>query len=489
MPSTLDSIRQSLRAKGVRRALITVLVLLAALILYLNIERARGLQAWTDYQAHAKAGGWWLDYASFAQPAVPDDQNFAAAPLLQNLALSGNDAAAAPARDFQKRFDALIPEDHVPNGLGDFGHWETAQPVELQFWRDHWQTTDLLGPLKQFDAELADFAAAARRPETRFPLEGEPAAASLGALLDNFTRLTCLTELRALAELDQNLPGLAADDVTTLLRAARHCAADPEINYQMLAVDFQSGAIPILWQGLAQHRWNDAQIDGLEDEIASLDLLASSHRAWQFEAAFSTAAFEQTLGTPEGIPADNAALAGLANISARFPRGWLYQTMIGFRRFYDGGILGCYDLAHHRLDPAAVAKVTKMENDITASWSPYNYLLKTLAPAHQTLMVIAEAQAGLDLARVACALERARLATGQYPEKLAALVPAYASALPPDLITGQPLIYKRDPGGEKFVLYSIGWNNQDDGGWVAPALSDRWTAGDWTWSYEPQPKP
>jgi len=486
MPLPFASLRQSPRAKTARNALITVLVLLAALILYLNLERARGLQAWTDYETQAKAAGVWLDYA--APLPVPNDQNFAAAPLLQNLALSGNDDAAAPARDFQKRFDDLIPDDHIPNGLGEFGHWETSQPVDLQFWHTHWNATDLLVPLKEFDAELAAFAAAARRPGTSFPLEGEPSATSLGALLDNLTRLTCLTELRALAELDQNLPGPAADDATTLLRAAQRCAAAPEINYQMLAVDIQTGAIPILWQGLAARRWDDAQLSALEGELAALDLLASSRHAWQFEAAFSTAAFEQTIGGPPAIPADNGVLAGLANISARFPRGWLYQTMTGFRRFYDGGILACYDLPHHRLDAAAVAKVSKMEDAIATSWSPYNYLLKTLAPAHQTLMVLAKAQAGLDLARVACALERARLATGQYPDNLAALAPAYIAAVPPDVVTGQPLIYKRDPGGDKFVLYSLGWNSQDDGGWVAPALSARWSEGDWTWSYEAQPK-
>jgi len=488
MPSPLDSLRTTLRAKGLRHALIIILVLLAALILYLNIERARGLQAWTDYQSQAKAANRWVDYASFAGAPVPADQNFAAAPLLQNLALSGNDAAAAPARDFQKRFDDLIPADHVPNGLGEFGHWETSQPVDLLFWRTHWGVTDLLAPLKKFEAELADFAAAARRPATHFPPEGEPTSASLAALLDNLTRLTCLTELRALAELAQGQPGPAADDITTLLRAAQRCAAAPEINYQMLAVDIQSGALPVLWQGLAQRAWDDAQLAALENELAALDLLASSRRAWQYEAAFSTAAFEQTLGGPAALPADNTVLAGLAAIAQRFPRGWFYQTMVGFRRFYDGGILACYDLPRHRLDPAAVAQVTKMEEALAASWSPYNYLLKTLAPAHQSLMVVAKAQAGLDLARVACALERARLATGQYPEKLDALAPVYITNLPPDIITGQPLIYQRAPAGDKFVLYSVAWNNRDDGGFVAPALSARWSDGDWTWSYDPLPK-
>jgi len=50
------------------------------------------------------------------------------------------------------------------------------------------------------------------------------------------------------------------------------------------------------------------------------------------------------------------------------------------------------------------------------------------------------------------------------------------------------LIYKPSADGDQFVLYSIGWNNQDDGGVISPNLTDRWTTGDWVWAYEPQPK-
>jgi hypothetical protein len=480
--------RRFLTAKTARNALIALLVLFAALVLYLNVERSRGLQAWTDYQARAKAAGVWIDFANFTQAPVPDDQNFAAAPILKTLSLTGNGADAAPARDFLKRFDALIPADHVPNGLGDYAHWETAEPVDLKFWRDHWKSADLLAPLQQFDPELSAFADAARRPAAVFPLEGEPATIDLGPLLDNLTHLACLLELRAIAELDQNLPGPAADDATTLLRAAQHYASAPGMTYQMFAVDLQAAALPILWQGLASRRWNDTQLAALDHELATLDLLAATHRAWQFEAAFSTAAFEQVLGGPKVIPDDNGILTGLTDVASRFPRGWLYQTMVGFRRYYDGAILASYDLPHHRIDPAAVASVTKMENDIAASWSPYNYLLKSLAPAHQTLMLVARAQNGLDLARVALALERSRLATGKFPDKLAALTPTYLAAVPPDIITGLPLIYKPSADGDQFVLYSIGWNNQDDGGVISPNLTDRWTTGDWVWAYEPQPK-
>jgi hypothetical protein len=87
------------------------------------------------------------------------------------------------------------------------------------------------------------------------------------------------------------------------------------------------------------------------------------------------------------------------------------------------------------------------------------------------------------LARVACALERYRLAHGQYPETLDVLAPQYIGKLPHDIINGQPLHYRRTDDGQ-FVLYSVGWNETDDDGTVVFLKSgsavDR-DKGDWVW--------
>ena len=55
-----------------------------------------------------------------------------------------------------------------------------------------------------------------------------------------------------------------------------------------------------------------------------------------------------------------------------------------------------------------------------------------------------------------------------------------------DIIGGQPLKYRRT-GDEQFVLYSIGWNEKDDGGTVALTDSKpprvNLDKGDWVWEY------
>jgi hypothetical protein len=91
----------------------------------------------------------------------------------------------------------------------------------------------------------------------------------------------------------------------------------------------------------------------------------------------------------------------------------------------------------------------------------------------------AYAQACVDEARIACRLERFRLAHGSYPPSLDVLTPAYGSSLPRDVMNGEDYHYKIMPDAS-YRLYSVGWNLIDDGG--------RWDYGnnvedpDWVWT-------
>jgi hypothetical protein len=99
------------------------------------------------------------------------------------------------------------------------------------------------------------------------------------------------------------------------------------------------------------------------------------------------------------------------------------------------------------------------------------------------------AQASVDLARVACALERYRLAHGEYPAALDALAPHFIDKLPHDIINGQPLHYRPAADG-RFVLYSVGWDEKDDGGIPGLRKSGGLDAeqGDWVWRYPAPPE-
>jgi hypothetical protein len=63
--------------------------------------------------------------------------------------------------------------------------------------------------------------------------------------------------------------------------------------------------------------------------------------------------------------------------------------------------------------------------------------------------------------RLAFSLAAYRADHGTYPDSLGALVPRYASRVPSDPFTEQPLRYRREGSG--FLLYSVGHNGVDDG--------------------------
>jgi type II secretory pathway pseudopilin PulG len=86
-------------------------------------------------------------------------------------------------------------------------------------------------------------------------------------------------------------------------------------------------------------------------------------------------------------------------------------------------------------------------------------------------------QTKVNQAWVVCGLERYRLAHCNYPENLEALVPQFLDKLPHDVIGGGPLKYRRTDDG-KFRLYSVGWDEQDNGG--TPGKDS--DSGDWVWT-------
>ena len=90
-------------------------------------------------------------------------------------------------------------------------------------------------------------------------------------------------------------------------------------------------------------------------------------------------------------------------------------------------------------------------------------------------------QTAFNQAAIACALERYRLANGHFPDALAALAPGFISTLPNDVLTGEPYKYRLTEDG-RFVLYSVGWDEKDDGGVAGKALFD-YKQGDWVWEY------
>ena len=143
------------------------------------------------------------------------------------------------------------------------------------------------------------------------------------------------------------------------------------------------------------------------------------------------------------------------------------------------------DVKQRIISPAALHRAAAQVGTDTKHITLFNifekwFLLKLdLAPRRFAL-----GQASVDLAQTAIALERYRLAIGAYPESLDALAPKFIVKIPHDVINGQPLKYRRTDDGQ-FILYSVGWNETDDGGQIALTKLGNVDVekGDWVWRY------
>jgi hypothetical protein len=172
------------------------------------------------------------------------------------------------------------------------------------------------------------------------------------------------------------------------------------------------------------------------------------------------------------------------------PRAWFDAEQTNFNRIFDQYLLEGFAPSQRRIHPLQIeAQAREVERAARSRDNVVqNHMVFAkafiLAPT-KTHLKLAGTQGYTDLAVVACALERFRLANGQFPESLSALTPRFLATIPADLVTGQPLHYQRTPD-QQFLLYSVGWNETDDNGELAFLASGRGPEkkeGDWVWQY------
>jgi len=167
------------------------------------------------------------------------------------------------------------------------------------------------------------------------------------------------------------------------------------------------------------------------------------------------------------------------------PRGWVYQNMVVYAVLIQSPIESFVPTD----EVVSPQKIERAMSDLMTSLdrhSLFGMLAAIGIPSFtKTMQTVAHTQTLANEAQIACALERYRLANGEYPETLDELAPQFIKKIPHDIIGGEPLHYRRTDDG-KFLLYSIGWNETDDGGKeVSPHTKNGgmdYTKGDWVWN-------
>lgn len=283
-------------------------------------------------------------------------------------------------------------------------------------------------------------------------------------------------ELSLVHDLCRVLHGRSTGKQMTLVAAMIHVAV----------VGLYTGVVD---DGLRLQAWQEPQLAAIQEQLKETDLLPGFVESLRSDRAGVCRTFETTspsrlLGAGSYFSSSGPTLLEMIKeprvlLYSLMPRGWIYQnmtTLAGLKQ----EIFGMVDPANHLVWSHRLDDRNSRIQAVLSRASPYTFLARIALPNYlKASQTLARNQTLANEALIACGLERYRLARGQYPETLEALVPQFASELPHDLIGGKPLKYRRPAAGQ-FILYSVGWNETDDGGVPGKTVAD----GDWVWEQE-----
>lgn len=519
-----------------RFALILTVGLTAQVVLFHVFENWGGRRAFAKFTRELEEEGGSAGSRAFLPPPVSDDENFAMHPFLKPIFdfenPTKNHGMIWRDTNGYERIKAFRLElddkraSHVPL-LGDLQSTDGfIKLIDLTAWQKHFRTNpgyphaaasqtpaqDVLLALSKFDREFKDLEEAARRSKSRFPIHYDDANV-FGILLPHLSVIkseSLILNLRAAAQLSVGQTNEAFTTVNVGFKISDSIKNEPLLISFLIRITTLGPAQESIAEGLAAHRWSETQLIEFENRLAEIDLFIEYQQAMRNERDFFCFAgldylksrqqdmAEVFAGSEDESSVNANSSTALSRMWNRItvPDGWFDQNKCVAGEIIQDQILPIVDDKSHRLFPELAQGYRKEIMSMPTTHN--NRFAKCLVLNLSKVSLRAgRMQCNLDEARLACALERYRMANGEFPETLDALVPKFVAKLPTDVITGEPLKYRREADGQ-FVLYSVGLDGVDDGG-KAVFKSGRSVfkpgrklvpdpeRGDWIWKYPPAP--
>lgn len=444
------------------RTLLALAVLIIAGSCFYAVIGHRGLRAWEDARRELAARGESADWKDFIPLPVPDDQNFFEAPMMTEWFVRSptNDSPATlssrmrnPETTSTNPITALAASNYVA--------WCATFEPEFDQIR-----TALKRPSARMDG---NYDSPLKQPMPNF-LAYRVAAQTLSHRVQCLLRLgdseKALADLTLLDDLNRTLA--PKDRPLTLLAGMIHVAI---AGLYVETVKF----------GINSNAWHETELASLQKQLSEINLLRALANCLRAERA-------DQCHTIETLAVDDLKRSLLGNTKSAsdfvwhfFPRGWTYKNMAVIATVYQGYIES-FDLRSNTVSPFKLQTAAFQQRESFGDTRPWNYIAAICIPDFlKAPQVMARNQTLVNQAEIVCALERYHLANGSYPDKLAELTPKFIEKIPQDIIGGKPLVYSRIK--DSFKLYSVGWNESDDGGITVfkdDGTEDR-DKGDWVW--------
>lgn len=315
---------------------------------------------------------------------------------------------------------------------------------------------------------------AAALKQSRYPLDLGRLSLRPYSHLDFLLQSAHLLEAEALHYADVQDSALAVRSVTAMLSLARSLAAEPLMRSHLARTECQQIAADSLEQVLNRTVLSDADLRNLTTALNEADDPESLTRAFAGQRCIGICSFDMM--TPTADRSQSLVDRSLP----LWQRMVIYPVL--FLRFpsllyYPSGLMHWDELRYLQfMNRYIAAAKMPFQERITAAQSfqralvrlPWFHVLaqQWLRNMNSSVIILKDVAntARLRAARTAVAVEHYRLANGQLPPSLAALVPSYLDAVPTDPFdpASAGLQYRKLTKG--YVVYSIGSNATNDNG-------------------------
>lgn len=450
---------------------------IAALLTLVGIvwafENWRAERHWNRVRTGLVERGVALDWASYVPAEVPNEDNFGALPFWEGHFVGPNYGGdlrrtiGLPPLSKKKEQARRTLTNALPVPLEDYveaftlsTNWPGFKPVGIP-------ELDVVMAFVQMEPALRMVREGLDRKHRVFPVAYED---GYNALLPHLATLVILhrtldLQTRALLQADQK--ARAFESARFSLRLAS--VLESELFTVSHAVMRRQCRLALhgVWLGIDRGAWTAEQLADFQRQIEGWDLITWAVRSLQAERAQANRYFELGLGNSRDFFQTYLGMhhATMRNdsLEARFltiPRCVIRQNQSRYNTAMDQliGSLASQTLEYPVWNDGIINNVLGLQPSGTsapldlaaAQLSPesiYNVFARTVIPTPEPLVRdLLSTTAMARMAAVACALERFRLARGEYPSDLQSLVPEWIRVLPADPLDRKAFRYELNNG-------------------------------------------
>lgn len=473
--------------KTVKRIFWGGVALLTVWVLFCQVERWRGAKAWNAAKKEYLEAGGTLDILELLLlKPVPAEENFGALAIFKDVEFEESELG----KKNRERLEGAILKAKEKGGeerpklsqadgrqtyLKEYAEYlgvevDQENPEEVArglLAHIETQSGDVIEEMRiGLERPVAQFCGDRRQLFAETPLY----EISIPHVLP-LVGLSRTLKVRGIAAIELGEREVARDSLALCFQLS-HLVDQEFLVGLLIAVVLDDVALELVRHGMERGIWTEEDLQWLVRQKFNESLLSPMLASLKGEAIFSIQAMDIMKGGKERAcflqMIKNVSNDDQGYVNSLFPlvmpAGWLDLNKVEVLQFYT-------PLLSLEEGPQDVSKILEVLNSVdekvlemAGSFSPSTFIISITFPAiFQVGKKVAVADLRRQLMLAACAVENFRLTHGRVPKELAELVPEFASEVSLDPMDGSPLRYELN-GDDGYILYSIGLDQEDNGG-------------------------